>query len=616
MALYKLAQFAGESPRVSKTLLQDNEAQNAVNTKLYSGELRSWIQPTAVSPRVIPSEETQTIFRVVRPSTGEQVWFAWDDDVNVVRGPVYDTQDFRLYFSNGIAGFKVNASLVDTDDGNVLQGISTGPYTPLPMGVLPPPSAPIAQASSESQTPESRAYVYTYVSTFGGVEEESGPSPVSSVVTLDPGGSVALSGFVDPRFSTPHAQYTSINKIRIYRTVIGSNNNTAYLFVKEIPSTEGSTIDTVSASFLGESIQSTYWSIPPEGLSGLVGMPNGFLAGFVGNQIHFSEPFQPHAWDRRNVLTTEHDIVALGVVGTTLVVGTKGNPYIVTGADPSLMSMEKLPVNEPCMSKRSMSSDEGGVMYASPNGVVVVTPTGANLATRNLFTREEWEQYYPSTMHGSVADGRYYLFYNNGVDVSGCLIFDRNSPASPFTRLDFYSQANYAEPTESILYMLIDGEIKSWDFGSINRVAYSWKSKMFITERPINFGVLQVEADFEEIAQAQALQSQYNQIVSSNQALFAASSGNLRGSMNNHMPNAYTMNGSILRDLPELSSDKFITVEIIGDEVVRATVNVISDDFVKLPSGYKTDRWEFRITGNIPVRHVKIAESVGELKLA
>lgn len=45
MAGIKLTAFAGIVPRTSPSLLQDNEAQTASNTKLYSGELRSWNAP-------------------------------------------------------------------------------------------------------------------------------------------------------------------------------------------------------------------------------------------------------------------------------------------------------------------------------------------------------------------------------------------------------------------------------------------------------------------------------------------------------------------------------------------------------------------------------------------
>jgi len=317
------------------------------------------------------------------------------------------------------------------------------------------------------------------------------------------------------------------------------------------------------------------------------------------------------------VLTTDFDIVGLGVIGSSLVVATKGNPYVVSGVDPSAMAMEKLPLYEPCVAKRSIASDELGVYYVSANGVILVGPTGADNVTRNVLTKEEWSNYYPTLMQGEALDGRYYLFYSNGGSPEGGVIFDRYTKGSPFHVTTIYASASFVEPTDATMYLAVNNSIKTWDSNNVNQLPYEWKSKLFIISKPCNFSALQVEADFEDAARTEALQAYYNTLKAANQTVFAAAGSSrnaLGGVVNAPIVNTRTANGSILMDLPQVVDDRYVSVEFIGDGVTRANIAVTSKDLYRLPSGPRCDRWEFVVKGNIPVRHVKIAESVGELK--
>ena len=88
MTGFFLTDFGGMAPMVSPRLLAPNQAQNAINAKLWSGELRAYRDPTAV---VTPSKAgtKKTIYRFGQDVTNEaQYWFHWTVDVDVVRGPV------------------------------------------------------------------------------------------------------------------------------------------------------------------------------------------------------------------------------------------------------------------------------------------------------------------------------------------------------------------------------------------------------------------------------------------------------------------------------------------------------------------------------------------------
>ena len=119
-------------------------------------------------------------------------------------------------------------------------------------------------------------------------------------------------------------------------------------------------------------------------MRGLCLMANGIAAGFSGNTVLFSGAYLPYAWPNANRLTTEDDVVAICPAGTSLVVGTKGYPYVMTGVSPSSITSQKLNIQQACISKRSMVSVDGVVLYASPDGLVGVTESGASVATDKI----------------------------------------------------------------------------------------------------------------------------------------------------------------------------------------------------------------------------------------
>jgi hypothetical protein len=359
MAGLKLQAFAGIVPKRSAQLLQDNEAQIASNTKLHSGEIRSWRRPGSVYPKQIPPYTPLSIYRMNNTS-GDSIWLSWPDVVDVVLGPVYDVGSPIYYTGNGLPK-KTNAVMAESDPEN------TENY--LLMGVPTPTSAPTVTSTGGSGVAETRTYLFTHLSEFGAIVEESAPSPTSALVTVNPGSTTVVSGLPS---AAPAGKY-NITKVRVYRSVTGTNSTT-FLHVTDLPIGTTSFTDNVTAAQLGGVLPSTTWSPPPDDLSGIVGMANGIMAGFVGNQIYFCEPFMPHAWPAAYALSVEFPIVGLAAYGSSLVVATKGNPFIITGSSPAAMSQEKLPLYEPCVSKRSIASDEQGAMYASPNGIIKIGP--------------------------------------------------------------------------------------------------------------------------------------------------------------------------------------------------------------------------------------------------
>jgi hypothetical protein len=611
MAFITLEGFSGISPRTGPALLAANQAQLARNIKLQSGELRPWRQPVDVYTTGLAG--VTTIYKLINSAGTSSAWLEWTGDVNVASSPVADTTDARIYYTGDGAPKKTNWNLATTS------GTGTKPFPDswYYMGVPNPTGAPtLVKTGGSGTTHEDRVYVYTYVSTFGSVLEESGPSPTATISTVEPDATITVSGFATA--PTTAAGY-NITAIRIYRSVYG-NGTANYLYVGTVsvtPSTgvaSGSFADTVLAAALGVPIPSLYFSPPPSTLSGLVSMPNGILAGFTGNEVWFCEPYLPHAWPSNYTMTVGAPIVGLGVFGQTLVVCTTSHPYLITGSSPGAMSQEKLPLLEPCVSKKSIVGDQYGVLYASPNGLVSVAPGGMDVISRPLMTRDEWQQYVLTDSIGLIYQNMYLFFTQTG-SIKTTLVFMRGD-SPPLITLDASALGVFVEKSTANIYVVdpTDSHIYQLDADTVNNLFFEWTSKKFIMQEPTNFAVMKVQADWTYIADAAAYNAILAEIIAANQAAWTASGGNLNSTLNRPLVNGMLLNGSILTPQPPQAETRNVQVLLYGDGTQLYSASVVNQEPMRVPASSKPYIWEVKITGNSPVRTFRMATSITELR--
>ena len=540
MSLIKMIAFNGMTPRTDPRLLEDNMAQSTVNAKLQHGTLRPFMTPGQIAT-LSKSGTIKSIYRFGQDVVGDaNYWFHWTTDVNVVRGPIAGDAYERTYWT-GDGAPKMTTNTI------ALTGGTAYPINSYALGIPSPENAPVATVSGTGDgVAETRVYAYTYLSNLG---EEGPPSPISNGVDVKVGQTVLLSGMS----TAPTGNYNIVGK-RIYRSVAGSAGSD-YLFVAEIDIANTTFTDTILAAALGEVCPSKTWLAPPADLQGLTVMANGILAGFTGKDIYFCEPFMPHAWPVSYVLTVDYPIVGIGAFGASLFVGTSGNPYIINGVDPMSMSMTKAEFQQACVSKRSIVEMGGGVMYASPDGVVMVDGSGINLVTRSMMAKDDWQAYKPSSMVCSQLDGRYYAFYDTG-SKHGCAVLDLTGDGAALWGSDEFCTATYNDVRTDSMYMAQSSNVKKWDAGS-TKLTYTWRSKIFVLPKPTNMMVGQVFAT------------------------------------------AYP-----------------ITMKIYSGGVLKHTQTVANDNPFKLPSGFKGKEWEVEVSGTNDVNIIYLATSVEELKQA
>lgn len=604
MTVVTLEGFSGLQPRMGPARLGPMNAQLAKNVKLQSGELRPWQKPVSVYTPL--NAGVQAIYQHYNPTVNQTRWLTWNCDVDVVAGVLADSTDWRLYYTGAnFSPKKTTWNLSCYSDSH--------PGTPYPgqfyeMGVPAPTGSPSLTPSSAAAPNETRAYVYTYVNVFGSVQEESAPSPAGSVTVSSSGATVTVGTFSAPPAGNYNWQY-----INIYRTVAGSST-VAYQFVAQIPINQASYVDGLTVTQLGATLASTFYTPPPSTLQGLVEMPNGMLAGFTGNQVWFCEPYKPHAWPVSYMQTTEYQIVGLGVFGNTLFVGTLANPYLMTGTNPASVSSEKLPIMQPCASKRSIVSDQWGVVYASPNGMLGIGPGIQDIITQPLYTRDEWQTLNPPSIIGMLYNNQYIGFFNNGAGPTSAFVYSR-ADIPPLATLDFPAMCTFVDRRDSKIYAVNanDNNIYQLDADPQNATIYQWRSRLYEMDEPTNFGAFKVLADYTYIQGGIAYNNQIAANLAANAATFAAG-GTMGGLIGESQINAMLINGNNLIPIAKPEDVRSIQVLLFADGTQVFEAGPVSDDPIRLPGGFKARAWEVLITGNTAVRRFVMATTIGELR--
>lgn len=515
MTGFSIRDFSGVIPRREPRLLPNNAGQVADNVQLFSGALTSWKRPTTVN---IPTAggQLKSMYRMYDTST--DYWLSSTSDVDYVKGPIAGDTSFKMYYTGEVStGTNYSAGPRKTNLALANTGGTDYPHDWLEMGVPAPGSAPsVIGTGGTSTNSVTRTYLYTYVTgtdAQGGAWSEEGPP--SAIGT---GTGKEDAGFVISALSTGTTgkyAWGAATK-RIYRAVTDNAGNTNYqLALDAVPIATTSTSDTTASGDLGVicptfqvGVVNSEWVAPPSDLKGLIALPNGIMAGFSGNNICFCEPFFPHAWPIRYRLAANFTIVSLGSYGQTLIVTTKGFPYAIVGARPDAMAMAMIEENHPCVSKRGTVSFPWGVMWPTPDGLALVGAGGATNVIADFMKRDEWRSLcFPDTIIARQYLDVYFGFFNDGTSDRN-FIFDRTNQQGPLVFGNYAAQGVWSDVETLKFYLLQNGKINLWDSDPINISPYDWKSKVFVLPKPVNFGAIQVEADYSALTLTTEIASQ------------------------------------------------------------------------------------------------------------
>ena len=595
MPVLRIQDFSGIVPVKGDRAVPDGFATEAINTWLYGSELRGIRPPVDVIACLTTTREVLRIPKrtvggnpafptVVPPASylGDSVWKQFTDiDTDILRGQLVEDQYERYYFCSPTTGPRFNTY------ARMLAG-----QTDYILGV-PGPNNTVDSAGNNALKPTitsitggaapvlTRAYVYTWVNEFG---EESSPS--LPVLGSGNGNAIWNIGNIQAP-PAPGVNQPAWLKKYLYRTVTGASGQTTYYRVNEVPLATTTYADDTSkqtdAVIVNNlTLESTSWAPPPATLKGWIAMPNGFLIGFDGSNIYMSEPYHWHAWPAEYKQATETPVVGLGILGQTCVVCTQGYPATITGVKPATCSFTKSTTDEPCLSRGSIVSTPNGVLYASQNGLVLVSPAGINNVTETLITRQEWiRDYAPQYIRG--------VRYQNGYLAERMVPIGSTSPRTGFfidptalkvalTEISDFElvRALCTDFWSGEVFLIVsDGttaKVQQWDPPTNDLMPVQWQSKEFQFQYDENFGAYSVYWD----------DARYSNVNYASAILPTTEKVRLKVKCNRR---------------------------VVYDQQVPENGRAL-----RLPSGFKGDIWQFEIRARAPVYSLHIASTMKELR--
>ena len=344
----------------------------------------------------------------------------------------------------------------------------------------------------ERSSTQYQVYVATWVDKYGQESPESDasqeiewrPQDILTVTATAPAGADAT-------------------KMRVYRSVAGTTE-TRYLMVKELSPTDAAIGFEDSYRDCDLSVLLPNIENPPErnaslggGIQGIVLMACGIAVAFRGYDIYFSEPYLPYSWPIVYRQTLDYKIVGLCTIGNYVLATTEGQAYSGTGTHPSMITMNKVPLTNACVSKRGICATGNAMYYPSNEGYVMVQGMSAVVESLKFYTQEQWMALHPSTMVAGYHDGRIFLFPSSG---SG-LIFQVGNGLEMLTTTTVLAQAVYRDILSDTLYLVSSmtdyatpNQILAWKGGS-DPMVLRWRGKDWKLSRPAEWTAGRVLAD-------------------------------------------------------------------------------------------------------------------------
>lgn len=624
-------QFSGIAPRIAPRLLPATLAQEALDVKLWSGELRPHYADTII--KYIPSN-TQSIYRY-KWKNKKYNWLGWAKSVNVVKGPVYDDENNRIYLMvNDGTGFLVTDSSL-LEDRDYINGLESKAYA---VAIPEPGQSDIwISGGTGSGDIESRSYVYCYVRQWSDgtidVGKSSGPLKNSSdrsryTVDVRPGQVVDLS-IVDP-IAHANGIGAGINKIYIYRSEVTSAGQALYSYVDQFdvnlervtnnPAAvwvaNGSYYkysDSKPSTSLGEACPSIYWDPPVTGLKGLVSLQNGLFAAYKDSTIYVSDWNAPHAWPYEHTVTIDYPIVGLGSFGNTIVVCTEAAPVLITVTDPTKPTTRAIQENCPCVSAGSIVSTRNGVIFASTNGLVLINSASPTFITEKIITQDEWLPLHPESLQAAFLNNTYYGFFTNPTEKAAGFLFDLDSYtySTVYNSIVSSGMVYTSQPTkivyndveQSQLYVCYPLENKTQyslnSFGTDSRInkSFRWRSKVNVSPQGL-FTLSCAQVNFTKLSSLKPEPPVWE--------------GRLAGSaLGMVYVNKQPVNGWCKTNTIELYDKTVFNYYVDGK--LRFTKNIVDSKPFRLPSGFRGETVEIELKSNSHVHSVILASSMGEL---
>ncbi len=569
----KITDFQGTLPRVPEKKLPPNVPVSAVNCDVSTGQLKPVKDVGQIQP-VNKAGELRSIFKC------GDTWLAWAGDVDVVKAEGINTDNRILYTGDGYPkstdATKAVSSGIEADYPSTVYRLGV----PAPAAALTIEVDKIDSGAEYGKSYTTVSYCYTYVSRIDeNYSEESAPSPPTPAQDVQENMQVVLHNFVVPPDTGNNIKY-----FRVYRAVTGASGETVfqlvptgrdgngqYLYDMPVANTTFTDLDVESDpkkvyQNLSEVISTEGWDALPDSATGLCQYQNGILAAIDGQRVLFSELFVSYAFpqgvndaDKKYTYDFAYDPVSIASFRGMLIIGTKANPFVMTGSEPGYLSKQEIPYNQACVG--DMCVTEIGVFYPGKEGLVLCDGIEAKPVSTGTWTKEQWQALNPDTLKLFYHDDKLIGFFKG---TSNGFIFDfKNTGTVVDISLDgkeFYNGV-IVEEEGKLYFLLKDGAtyyVYEWE-GSVLDMEYIWQGFQHGKDRML-YSLCRIDGDFD---------------------------GEIVG--------------------------KEIILVLNCDDSDPVEILIENDDPYYLPNGYRIEDLKYKFTGNVEIDAVYFGNIRGEL---
>lgn len=670
MGAVKIVKFLGEAPKLATEHLPESAAEYAYNIKLYSGDLIPFNEPTELS--TFAKTGTIKSIYPMDDGAGGFKWLHWTTDVDVADSAAASNTTQRIYYTGDGEPKVTNYTLATTgagtnypyayytlglplpltaptatavsfttktsatrarDSGNIAtitfataHGFVNGAYVTTTTfggtgynvsnvqitvvnsttitfycpGAAETSTADTAGKVDLAGPTQTRTYVYTWYNEWA---EESVMSPVSTTLYIKDGQQVDISGLPAAWPGSYTGTYNTANmKVRLYRTVT-SAAGTKYYKVADVNLGTTTYTDTIPTKELATVLPSEFFDQPPSNMKGIQAIHNGIMVGFFENTVCFSEPGFPHAWPQKYQMQVDATIVGVSNVGQTVIILTTENPWVIQGAAPANMSKTRMDYRLPCTSKRGIVNMGYGLVFPSPGGLgYYSTSSGGDLLTKHVLEWDTWKDFSDSaSITAAQYNGKYIAS-----DSKNNFLFEKHDQIGGFLiELSQKFTAMYYHAASAALYYAYDGKLWRWDDPGKPYGQFDWMSKTMVTKDYMNLGAARVIADYGSNPNDALIADQNAATLVSNQNLITAKKTG--GSIGGSCFGCVAVGGSLLKPLQAVNVG--IQFQLYVDKDLIFSTQITDDLPFRLPTGYRSDTFAVRVSGNTRVRAIHLGET-------
>ncbi|OQX10504.1 MAG: hypothetical protein BWK73_20160 [Thiothrix lacustris] len=379
-----LRDFHGLQPNRASRLLDANYAEDAVDAKLWNGQITNFPCPTV---HCSPGIATKTITK------GFDCCLNWETHANLV-------QDCGAVFWTGDGAPKmVSTSGVCVGDEYV-------------WGIQAPPQPSVSYTPCTTGGVRYVAYMAVVEVEVGGRKLFSAPSQPTEWRPVCADSEVELSQLV--------ATHPLAAAVHVYRAEAGFHEGSeaatplnAAWFLAGIATS--ATFTDHAGSFDTQPAHPLLfeWGNPPTDLHSLVQTDDGVYAGLSGDYLWYTLPGEPMTWSprrTRHVRKRWGKPLQLAVHGEVIYLLTDNTPVVYevrltdTGVRLNRTVIEK---HLPLSSLGGTATNSKGIIYPSDSGLVALTGTTAAILSSPWWNKDQWRALHPDTLVGAVHEDAY-----------------------------------------------------------------------------------------------------------------------------------------------------------------------------------------------------------------